>query len=81
MSTSLDEEDAAHHLWVAFHKHSTDVLRVSRTALATYIGDEAVPDNLIATPPRAGSTTVEVTRAELWKLLTGSTLKKEWFNV
>ena len=68
-------------LWDAFHTHQTDTLRVKRADLNAYVEEDGgrVPPDLVARPPRTGSTTVDVRRSALWTLLTGKPhVKQEW---
>lgn len=61
---------AWHELWTDFNRLTTDTIRIRRAPLAEVVQCHgAMPDDLIARAPRAGSETVEVSRPVLFQFL------------
>lgn len=61
---------AWHELWTDFNRLTTDTIRIRRAPLAEVVACHgSMPDDLIARAPRAGSETVEVSRAALFFFL------------
>jgi hypothetical protein len=69
-------------LYEAFNTHTTETIRVNRAALEDACSchlkfdDAFKPSELLARPPRTGSTTVEVNRAKLFEFLKDHSTKR-----
>ena len=80
LNARLDE--AAHDLWVHFHRGARQMFMVPRESLALVLKDaQADPNRVLAGEPNPRARTVLVTRSGLWWLLTGKELIRRNWNL